>query len=93
MTPNIPAALNESVALQPPRDPQRRTLGGHCRGDIYGRLDCRVALRAIDHSGYLHALSAISETNSALIGNERKTHLIPPLYNPEFNAILKAVRD
>lgn len=42
---------------------------------------------------YLQALSVISKTNSALIGNERKTHLIPPLYSPEFNAILKAVRD
>ena len=28
-------------------------LGGHRRGKLYGRLDCRVALRAIARGGYV----------------------------------------
>ncbi len=27
-------------------------LGGHCRNKIYGRMDCRTALRAITNGGY-----------------------------------------
>ena len=29
------------------------TLGGHRRGKIYGRFDCRAALRAIARGGYV----------------------------------------
>jgi methylphosphotriester-DNA--protein-cysteine methyltransferase len=29
------------------------TLGGHRRTRIFGRLDCRTALRAIDRGGYV----------------------------------------
>jgi len=29
------------------------TLGGHRKSKIYGRLDCRVALRAIAQGGYV----------------------------------------
>lgn len=29
------------------------TLGGHRRGRIYGRLDCRAALQAIARGGYV----------------------------------------
>jgi methylphosphotriester-DNA--protein-cysteine methyltransferase len=29
------------------------TLGGHRKGKIYGRLDCRAALRAIARGGYV----------------------------------------
>jgi hypothetical protein len=29
------------------------TLGGHRKSKIYGRLDCRVALRAIARGGYV----------------------------------------
>ena len=39
---------------------------------------------------YPQALSVISRTNSALIGNEKKTHLIPPLYSMEFKTISEA---
>ena len=31
---------------------QPGTLGGNRRGRIYGRLDCRAALRALAHGGY-----------------------------------------
>jgi hypothetical protein len=29
------------------------TIGGHRRSRIYGRLDCRTALRAIERGGYV----------------------------------------
>jgi hypothetical protein len=29
------------------------TLGGHMRGRLYGRLDCKAALRAIARGGYV----------------------------------------
>jgi hypothetical protein len=35
------------------RSAQRGTLGGHRRSRIYGRLDCRAALRAIANGGYV----------------------------------------
>ncbi len=41
---------------------------------------------------YPQALSIISRTNSALIGNTRKSHLIPPLYSREFKEILESLR-
>jgi hypothetical protein len=37
---------------QPYASPQPGTLGGHRRGRIYGRLDCRAALRALARGGY-----------------------------------------
>jgi methylphosphotriester-DNA--protein-cysteine methyltransferase len=39
------------------------TLGGHRRSRIYGRLDCRAALRAIARGGYV--------TNRVFFLNER----------------------
>ena len=32
---------------------QPGTLGGHSRGGLYGRLDCRTALQAIERGGYV----------------------------------------
>ena len=29
------------------------TIGGHCRSQIYGRLDCRAARQAIARGGYV----------------------------------------
>ena len=40
---------------------------------------------------YPQALSIISRTNSALIGNARKSHLLPPLFSPDFITISEAV--
>jgi len=37
---------------QPYASPQPGTLGGHRRARIYGRLDCRAALRALARGGY-----------------------------------------
>ncbi len=41
---------------------------------------------------YPQAFSVISKTTSALIGNPKKSHLIPPLYSKEFKEILAAIR-
>jgi methylphosphotriester-DNA--protein-cysteine methyltransferase len=37
---------------KPYRSARPGTLGGHRRGRIYGRLDCRSALRALARGGY-----------------------------------------
>jgi methylphosphotriester-DNA--protein-cysteine methyltransferase len=38
---------------QPHSSKARGTLGGHRKNKIYGRLDCRAALRAIARGGYI----------------------------------------
>lgn len=38
---------------QPYASPRRGKLGGHRKTKIYGRLDCRTALRAIERGGYV----------------------------------------
>jgi hypothetical protein len=38
---------------KPYRSPTRGTLGGNRRSRVYGRLDCRAALRAIVNGGYV----------------------------------------
>jgi hypothetical protein len=38
---------------QPYISEQPGLIGGHRRGKIYGRLDCRAALRAIARGGYV----------------------------------------
>nr|WP_157687178.1 Ada metal-binding domain-containing protein [Burkholderia lata] len=51
------AALNKTFTLtggdgKPFASPVRGTFGGHRGGKLYGRLDCRAALRAIERGGY-----------------------------------------
>jgi hypothetical protein len=41
------------VDRRPYHSPTRGTLGGHMRGRLYGRLDCKAALRAIARGGYV----------------------------------------
>ena len=38
---------------RPYASPRRGKLGGHRKTKIYGRLDCRTALRAIERGGYV----------------------------------------
>ncbi|HET7133740.1 MAG TPA: Ada metal-binding domain-containing protein [Gammaproteobacteria bacterium] len=38
---------------RPYRSPRKGRLGGHRKTKIYGRLDCRAALRAIARGGYV----------------------------------------
>ncbi len=45
------------------------TLGGHRRTRVYGRLDCRTALRAIDHGGYVaHRVFFADESTARAAG-------------------------
>ncbi len=45
------------------------TLGGHRGSHIYGRLDCRAALRAISKGGYVkHRVFFISEVVAIAAG-------------------------
>jgi hypothetical protein len=48
---------------------QPGTLGGHRRSRIYGRLDCRSALRAIAHGGYVaHRVFFLDEVQARAAG-------------------------
>lgn len=42
---------------------------------------------------FYQALKVINHTNSAVIGNKRKSHLIDPLYTKEFSEILECVKE
>lgn len=45
------------------------TLGGHRRTRIYGRLDCRAALRAIERGGYIaHRVFFLTEAHARAAG-------------------------
>ena len=39
--------------VRPYQSPEPGSLGGHRGNKIYGRLDCRAALRIIDRRGYV----------------------------------------
>jgi hypothetical protein len=47
------------------------TLGGHRKSKIYGRLDCRVALRAIAHGGYVPHRVFFADRNAAIAAGYR----------------------
>ncbi|TAN20024.1 MAG: IS1634 family transposase [Actinomycetota bacterium] len=53
----------------------------------------RILEQKLKPYGYTYraAIEIIDKTNSAIIGNTRKTHLIPPIYNEDFKAITKAL--
>jgi methylphosphotriester-DNA--protein-cysteine methyltransferase len=45
------------------------TLGGHRKGRIYGRLDCRAALQAIARGGYVqHRVFFLNENDAKAAG-------------------------
>jgi hypothetical protein len=45
------------------------TLGGHRRGKLYGRLDCRAALQAIARGGYVkHRVFFLDEATAIAAG-------------------------
>jgi len=47
------------------------TLGGHRKSRIYGRLDCRVALRAIARGGYKAHRVFFADRDSAVAAGYR----------------------
>ncbi len=54
---------------QPYSSAVRGTLGGHRGGKLYGRLDCRAALRAIARGGYVkHRVFFLDEATAIAAG-------------------------
>lgn len=47
------------------------TLGGHRRSRIYGRLDCRTALRAIERGGYVRDRVFFADEETAIAAGYR----------------------
>ncbi|MEO8018213.1 MAG: Ada metal-binding domain-containing protein [Pseudomonadota bacterium] len=54
-------------------------LGGHRRGKIYGRLDCRVAAQAIARGGYLADRVFFGDEATAIAAGFRPCAVCMPL--------------
>jgi methylphosphotriester-DNA--protein-cysteine methyltransferase len=60
---------------------RRGKLGGHRRTKIYGRLDCRAALRAIAKGGYVrHRVFFASEPDAIAAGYRPCAVCLPETY-------------
>jgi Metal binding domain of Ada len=53
-------------------------LGGHRKTKIYGRLDCRVALRAIDAGGYVRHRVFFADEHTAVQAGYRPCAICMP---------------
>ena len=53
-------------------------LGGHRRGRIYGRLDCRAALHAITHGGYIKQRVFFADESTAVRAGYRPCAVCMP---------------
>ena len=53
-------------------------LGGHRRGRIYGRLDCRAALQAITHGGYIKQRVFFADESTAVRAGYRPCAVCMP---------------
>jgi hypothetical protein len=72
----------------PWRSPRPGTLGGHRGSRIYGRLDCRTALRAIAKGGYVaQRVFFLDEAHARAAGYRPCAACLPAAY-----AHWKAVR-
>jgi methylphosphotriester-DNA--protein-cysteine methyltransferase len=61
--------------------PVRGTLGGHRKSRIYGRLDCRAALAAIERGGYVaHRVFFIDEATAIAAGYRPCAVCLPGQY-------------
>ncbi|OLL20693.1 MULTISPECIES: Ada metal-binding domain-containing protein [unclassified Rhodococcus (in: high G+C Gram-positive bacteria)] len=56
---------------RPYRSPTPGSVGGHRRGRIYGRLDCRAALRAIARGGYVRDRVFFADESDAVAAGYR----------------------
>jgi methylphosphotriester-DNA--protein-cysteine methyltransferase len=54
------------------------TLGGHRKSKIYGRLDCRTALRAIARGGYVKQRVFFADEASAISAGYRPCAVCMP---------------
>ena len=55
----------------PHSSPVKGTWGGHRGGKIYGRLDCRAALRAIARGGYVKNRVFFADEDTAVAAGYR----------------------
>ena len=66
---------------KPYQSPQPGALGGHRRSRIYGRLDCRAALRAIARGGYVqHRVFFLDEATAIAAGYRPCAVCLPERY-------------
>ncbi|MFM0229888.1 Ada metal-binding domain-containing protein [Paraburkholderia sediminicola] len=66
---------------KPYMSPVPGTLGGHRGGKIYGRLDCRAALRAIARGGYVrHRVFFQDEATAVAAGYRPCAVCLPEQY-------------
>jgi hypothetical protein len=65
----------------PYRSPTPGRFGGHRRNRIYGRLDCRTALRAISNGGYIaHRVFFADEPTAIAAGYRPCAVCMPDAY-------------
>ena len=66
---------------QPYESERSGTMGGHRRGRIYGRLDCRVAARALARGGYrAHRVFFADESAAVAAGYRPCAACLPDRY-------------
>jgi hypothetical protein len=58
-------------AGRPVLSPTPGALGGHRRGRLYGRLDCRSALRALERGGYVRDRVFFADEATAVAAGHR----------------------
>ncbi|MGH2942589.1 MAG: Ada metal-binding domain-containing protein [Solirubrobacteraceae bacterium] len=63
---------------QPYESPTPGALGGHRRTRIYGRLDCRSALRAIARGGYVGSRVFFADERTAVAAGYRPCAICMP---------------
>jgi hypothetical protein len=66
------------VDRRPYHSPTRGTLGGHMRGRLYGRLDCKAALRAIARGGYVGDRVFFADESIAVAAGFRPSRYVFP---------------
>jgi methylphosphotriester-DNA--protein-cysteine methyltransferase len=62
------------------------TLAGHRRTKIYGRLDCRAALRAISRGGYVSQRVFFVDERTAVAAGYRPCAICLPREYADWNA-------
>jgi methylphosphotriester-DNA--protein-cysteine methyltransferase len=66
---------------RPYRSAEPGRLGGHRRSKVYGRLDCRAALRAIGAGGYVrHRVFFADEATAVAAGYRPCAVCLPDAY-------------
>ena len=66
------------------------TLGGHRKTKIYGRLDCRAALRAISRGGYVNNRVFFLDEASAVSAGYRPCAVCMPEHYARWKAARKS---